>query len=316
MDIHQDVNYMFSRDGQPYGPFEGAQIMQMAQKGQVLVSDYIWTEGMAEWIPAGYFHQLAPIFGVMITSPTIQPQPSPAESAHVVETAVDDTGAVHVKRTGVSGPGIKHANIQTGSVETRANRASHPNRPGASFGLVAFSFLLWVLGMLAMVCVMFFSVAVLRTSDPDEVIHGSEILAGKPYIWPAVWILFLVGLLFSAVVTLKYLYRAWAYIQDVPHVTTTPGKAVGFLFIPLFNVIWLFIAYYKWASDYNVRCDYADPVSSVRANEGLFLVHCILTLISVGFLTYLPVMNQMCRAINRLAVSPELEIDPNAGYSL
>ena len=314
MDIYQGVNYMFSRDGQQYGPFEGTQLVQMVQAGQVLVNDYIWTDGMAEWVPAGYFHQLAPIFGVAPTSPSTRPRRPSEASGPVVETAVDDTGAVHVKRTGVTGPGIRKAIIETSPVRTR--RAGGAGKPGASFGIVAVSFLFWMIGVLAMVGVLFFSAAVIHSPDSEEVTYGAEILAEKPHIWTTVWVLFLVGLLFSGIVTLKYLYRAWAYIQDLPRVTTTPGKAVGFLFVPFFNVVWLFVAYYKWASDYNVRCDYADPINSRRASEGLFLTHCILMLLSVGFVTYLPVMNQMCRAINHLAFSPELEIDPNAGYSL
>ena len=315
MDINQGVNYLFSRDGQQYGPFEGTQLVQMAQAGQVLVSDYVWTEGMAEWIPAGYFNQLAPIFGVMPTGP----QPPSKASGPVVETALDETGSVHVKRTGVSGPGIRKANIQTSATQTQGHQSSAAGRPGASFGLVVFSFMLWVLGMLAMVGLTIFSAMWMgdpESQDPQDLTYGSEILLDKPYLPVVAWTLFLIGCVFSAIVTLKYLYRAWAYIQDLPNVTTTPGKAVGFLFIPLFNVVWLFFAYYKWASDYNLRCDYTDPISSRRANEGLFLTHCILTLLSIGFFTYLPMMKHMCRAINRLAISPELEIDPNAGYSL
>ncbi len=38
-------------------------------------------------------------------------------------------------------------------------------------------------------------------------------------------------------------YRMWAQIQS-GHPRTTPACAVGFLFIPLFNLYWIFVAYF------------------------------------------------------------------------
>jgi len=39
-------------------------------------------------------------------------------------------------------------------------------------------------------------------------------------------------------------YKAWEAIQN-GHARTSPGKAVGFLFIPCFSLYWMFPAY--WA---------------------------------------------------------------------
>jgi hypothetical protein len=44
------------------------------------------------------------------------------------------------------------------------------------------------------------------------------------------------------------LYKAWNQIQD-GHARTSASKAVGFLFIPFFNLYWLFIAVYGLAWD-------------------------------------------------------------------
>ena len=46
------------------------------------------------------------------------------------------------------------------------------------------------------------------------------------------------------------LYRFWQIIQD-GFASTTPGKAVGFLFIPFFNFYWFFRAYFGLAKDQN-----------------------------------------------------------------
>jgi hypothetical protein len=44
------------------------------------------------------------------------------------------------------------------------------------------------------------------------------------------------------------LYKAWNQIQD-GHARTSAGKAVGFLFIPFFNLYWVFVAVYGLAWD-------------------------------------------------------------------
>jgi hypothetical protein len=45
-------------------------------------------------------------------------------------------------------------------------------------------------------------------------------------------------------------YKAWKQIQD-GNARTTPGKAVGFLFIPIFNFIWNFTTFKGLAEDMN-----------------------------------------------------------------
>jgi prepilin-type processing-associated H-X9-DG protein len=57
-------------------------------------------------------------------------------------------------------------------------------------------------------------------------------------------------MIFAVVVGMVLLYKMWAAIEG-PAARTTPGKAVGFLFIPFFNFYWFFQAYWGWAKDYN-----------------------------------------------------------------
>lgn len=53
------------------------------------------------------------------------------------------------------------------------------------------------------------------------------------------------------VVNLSSLYcKMWRIIQD-GHAHTSPGKAVGFLFIPFFNIYWLVPAFCGFSRDYN-----------------------------------------------------------------
>src|SRR6266852_5492001 len=47
----------------------------------------------------------------------------------------------------------------------------------------------------------------------------------------------------AVVLTMSLWYRMWSAIQD-GHARTTPGKAVGLMFVPLFNVYWMFVAFW------------------------------------------------------------------------
>jgi|GEM_PF-3359113 len=55
-------------------------------------------------------------------------------------------------------------------------------------------------------------------------------------------------LIYASIYWLIALYRAWHVIPDA-YARTTPGKAVGFLFIPLFNIYWIFVAIMGLADD-------------------------------------------------------------------
>jgi hypothetical protein len=83
----------------------------------------------------------------------------------------------------------------------------------------------------------------------------------------------------QTVVMLMFLYKAWNLIQD-GNARTTPGKAVGFLFIPFFNIYWMFVAFWGLALDLN---GYAQQrgISARAAAAGLMMAALILELCSV-----------------------------------
>ncbi|MBL7040059.1 MAG: hypothetical protein ISR77_15585 [Pirellulaceae bacterium] len=56
--------------------------------------------------------------------------------------------------------------------------------------------------------------------------------------------------LYGFVVFLILIYKMWKAIPSSV-ARTTPGKAVGFLFIPVFNLYWWFIVLRGWAQDWN-----------------------------------------------------------------
>ena len=72
-------------------------------------------------------------------------------------------------------------------------------------------------------------------------------------------------------------YKAWESIQD-GHARTTPGKAIGFLFVPIYSFYWLFQCTWGFAKDYNqylVR----HSLNARKLPEDLFLAFYLLEVV-------------------------------------
>jgi hypothetical protein len=171
---------------------------------------------------------------------------------------------------------------------------------GASFGL------LLTLGLVSF----FFTVVGLITIfsagyDEDQATVGGVIVA-----------IALVVEIGCAVVVGITIYRAWAGIQGLPGVSSTPGKAVGFCFIPFFNFYWVFVAFGKWSREYNAFVRANGLPGAPVASEGLFQALCIMIILGIipiiNWLMAIPNMivgliclSTMCRAINYLKAQSE-----------
>jgi hypothetical protein len=95
-------------------------------------------------------------------------------------------------------------------------------------------------------------------------------------------ILAVVGIVIAGVTECVLLYKAWASIQD-GEARTTPGRALAFCFVPLFNLYWIFPAYYGFAVDYNrylARYHRRSP----RLPENLYLA--VPTMLVLSWLPY------------------------------
>lgn len=119
--------------------------------------------------------------------------------------------------------------------------------------------------------------------------------------------------LYSAIFLMVLNYKAWAAIQD-GHARTTPGKAIGFLFIPFFDFYWLFQAIWGLAKDFNAYLQ-RRSIPSPHLPEGIFLAYCILCFVGwipivglvVGMVNYifaLIMVSGLCDAINAAAKPP------------
>lgn len=84
------------------------------------------------------------------------------------------------------------------------------------------------------------------------------------------WLALVPAAVFSALI----LHRGWSAVQD-GRAQTTPGKAVGFCFIPFFNLYWNFVASYGLMKEFN-RLAAEQNRPDRRVSEGFALTESIL----------------------------------------
>jgi hypothetical protein len=84
------------------------------------------------------------------------------------------------------------------------------------------------------------------------------------------------------------LYWHWTLLQG-HGARTTPGKAVGFGFIPFFNFYWWFVSYAGLAQDNNRYMDEA-AITGPRMSYGLAIALCVVGIVST-FISWVPVIN-------------------------
>ena len=123
-------------------------------------------------------------------------------------------------------------------------------------------------------------------------------------------------LLISSILCYVYLYRAWNCLR-FGDPRTTAGKAIGFLFIPFFNIYWIFVAIYGLAQDWNrITASYPNIQKAPRLSEGMFLTYliCSLVVAPLGIIFWFIVYKQMCDGINFMATQNLRQQQP-AGMS-
>ncbi|CAN5255227.1 hypothetical protein BH20ACI1_BH20ACI1_04020 [soil metagenome] len=75
-----------------------------------------------------------------------------------------------------------------------------------------------------------------------------------PAIVTSFCVLMLIPLLTLSILHLIQVYRIWNVINDGQS-RMTPGKAIGFLFIPVFSIYWIFQVWSGFPADYNAFVD-------------------------------------------------------------
>jgi len=138
-------------------------------------------------------------------------------------------------------------------------------------------------------------------------------------------------MIYFAVVLCMFIYNSWASIQD-RHARTSPCRALGFLFIPFFNLYWIFQAIWGFAVDFNKYVIRNKVGTAPRLPQRWFLAPCILYLLSfilgsiIALLGYGPyayagwavstayyiigaiLINKVCDAVNALPSNTKLNL--------
>jgi hypothetical protein len=124
----------------------------------------------------------------------------------------------------------------------------------------------------------------------------STIFVAAFLTWHRVIVLWVGGLLsilylVEIIAMCFFWHAAWRTLQD-PHARTTPPKAIGFMFIPLFNLYWVFQLIWGFAKDYNAysqRHGIGRPPHRLPA--GYYLAVVIMWIFLV-VLRYIPLMGR------------------------
>ncbi|MCX7172252.1 MAG: hypothetical protein NTY41_18780 [Proteobacteria bacterium] len=161
------------------------------------------------------------------------------------------------------------------------------------------------------------SVAVgLGIADVLVILGSVQALMGNPETGLGLIGLSWLPMLYGCIVMVVLWYKMWAAIQD-GNVRTTPGKAIGFLFIPFFNIYWAFQAIWGYAKDFNKYID-RHGIKTRQLPEGLFLTFTILcftswipilglVLVAVNYFIGLVVVSRICDGVNAIASSHSTE---------
>ena len=103
------------------------------------------------------------------------------------------------------------------------------------------------------------------------------------------------------------IYKMWSSIQGGHATRTSPGKAIGFLFIPLFNLYWLFQVWGGFPTDYNRYVEERSlPIPNL--SSGIYIAYPVLLIIPfLGILlapfVFIFVAAKTCDAVNLLAAA-------------
>jgi len=114
---------------------------------------------------------------------------------------------------------------------------------------------------------------------------------------------------FGGIVFLVLTYRMWKAIQD-GHARTSPALAVGLLFVPLYNLFWIFWVYRGFAKDFN-EFSKRHSINAPFLSTDLFTAYGALTIfgiipylgwifVAANFFVMLAMISKICDAVNSI----------------
>jgi len=291
-----DPQWFVMQGEEQLGPYTGELLVEYATAGNITRESLIWTEGMAEWLPAG---QVEGIFPAEVAPVQAAVAAQPAQAAQPAMGAAQPAYGANP----YAAPGMQPA---IGSDDPYPNPGVKSSSFGMWVGLFLGSIALIIIGFIMAGSAAASAATTMEAADPSA---APELTNAQGAGMGIGAILVLVGylmLILSVIPMYINLYRAWSCLQPGGLARSTPGKAVGFMFIPFFNYYWLFMAFNGLAKDWNQTvATYSDIKAAPKMSEGIFLTFCIgCFLPPLGPIMLFPVMSQMCKGINFFAFRP------------
>ncbi|MBI2898000.1 MAG: hypothetical protein HYY06_30890 [Deltaproteobacteria bacterium] len=106
------------------------------------------------------------------------------------------------------------------------------------------------------------------------------------------------GVLVACIAHCVMVFKMWAALPADQR-RTSPGAAVGLLFIPVFNIYWIFNVYVGYATDFNKSAQ-ARGVDK-RISWGLLLCQLLLSWVPLlGLILQIVAISQICNGVNAL----------------
>ncbi len=285
-------------EGQQLGPYTGEQLQQYAQEGRVAAETMVWAEGMAEWQPAAQIPGLFPETAAAAAKPALATSNwAPPGARAAGSTAVAGAFSPY------TAPGSSLTSAPVGG--------SYPflSIKPASFGLWMWTF---IGGFICFgLFVAFLILGIASSSSSGSSNNGAmSALVGLGMLVAGG-----ICLILSAVFFYMNLYRAWSCLR-AGSPRTTPGMAVGMLFVPLYNLYWLFVAIAGLPKDWNrIVASYDDLKNAPRLSEGIFLAYCIGIFIPpLALIMLFPMMSQLCQGINFFAYRRNQAAGSTSGF--
>jgi hypothetical protein len=330
-----DSQWFVAQGDQQFGPYTGEQLVEFSTAGNIAPEAMVWTEGMPDWLPANQIPGLFPNAAPAPPAPVATAQTSPAFGTKPA------TSLATLSPLGVDDPypstGIKAANfvvwlglflggltliligiLLLGTAATAvANQAAAAAKSEAAAAEAALTeaaiteaLALEAPATEAPATEAPATEAPAAEAPAAEAAKGSHVSHSDLGKMGLGTLILLAGALIniaSVIPMYMYLYRAWSCLKPGGLARTTPGAAIGYLFIPFFNLYWIFQAFLGLAKDWNRTVStYSDLKTAPRMPEGVFLTFCIGCFIPpVSFIMIFPVMSRICNGINFFAFRPK-----------
>lgn len=186
----------YSKNGNASGPVDGATLKRLARDGELLRTDLVWKEGMANWLPA------LRVKGLFDATPPASATAAPMTTASAPQPPAS----------------LAYASPRTGNEALPAEV-----RPRSPIPFTIIAALMFASGLVVAYQAYFLS------GSAQDVLVSVIGTCG-----------FLVLAIPALVLWMVWIFGVHRDVRTLTHgqYTISPGKAVGFSFIPLFDAFW------------------------------------------------------------------------------